>query len=228
MPVDVEVVAAAVAACPSVARLYGGRVSEVATYLPGRRVEGVKLGEEQLEVHVVAAWDVPLPQVADEVRGAATPVGGGLPVDVYIDDVDIPPALLGAEESPEESLPGSVGRAVPPPPGATLPGEVVEPSPGAPPPAVGLPGDPVLDPLATDPLTSESEADLLLSQTGPVPTRAQADPAADVLPGEITPDDPVLEDEVPGDVIPGEPVPLPSSEAPKKKRTSKKGGGGSR
>ena len=228
MPVDVEVVATVVAACPSVARLYGGRASEVATYLPGRRVEGVKLGEEQLEVHVVAAWDVPLPQVADEVRGAATPVGGGLPVDVYIDDVDIPPALLGVEEPPEQSIPDPGGQAFLPQPGATLPGEVVEPLPGAPPSVIGSPGDPLLDPSAPDPFTSATETDLLLSQTDPISSPVQADPAADVLPGEVTPDDPVLEDEVPGDVIPGEPVPPPSSGSPKKKRTSKKSGGGSR
>ncbi|MDQ3783746.1 MAG: hypothetical protein M3360_02520 [Actinomycetota bacterium] len=215
MSVDVEVIAALVAACPSVARLYGGFAAEVATYLPGRRVEGVRLGEDELEVHVVAAWDVPLPQVADEVREAAVPVGGGLPVAVFIDDVDIPPALLGADETPEDTQPDPVEQA------ALAPASVPFPDP--------LPGDPIVDPTATDQVTSEIQADLLLSQPGPSTPSVQGDPAADVLPGEITPDDPVLEDEVPGDVIPGEPVTPPaSSERPKKKRTPKKGAGGSK
>ena len=139
MPVDAEVIAAAVSACPSVARLYPGGVAEVATYLPGRRVEGVRLGEDQLEVHVVAAWDVPLPQVADEVRGAAAPVAGGLPVAVYIDDVDIPPALLGADEPPEDTLSGPAGQAALAPAGMPLPGDT-------------LPGNPIADPLAPDPV----------------------------------------------------------------------------
>ncbi|CAN5290919.1 hypothetical protein BH20ACT22_BH20ACT22_00420 [soil metagenome] len=213
MPADAEVIATVVAACPSVARLYPGRVAEVATYLPGRRVEGVRLAEDQLEVHVVAAWDVPLPHVADEVRGAAAPVAGGLPVAVYIDDVDIPPALLGADEPPEETLPDPVGQEALAPASMPLPGDT-------------LPGDPIPDPLAPDLVTSEIQDDLLLAEPGAAPS-VEGDPAADVLPGEILPDDPVLEDEVPGDVIPGEPVTPPaSSQPPKKKRTSKKRGTG--
>lgn len=225
MPVDVEVIAALVAACPSVARLYGGRAAEVATYLPGRRVEGVRLGEDELEVHVVAAWNVPLPKVADEVRGAAVPVGGGLPVAVYIDDVDIPPALFGVDDTPEDTQPDPVEQAALAPASVPLPGDTL---PGDP-----LPGDPILDPsatdpIATDPVTSEIQADLLLSQPGPATPSVQGDPA-DVLPGEILPDDPVLEDEVPGDVIPGEPVTPPvGSKRPKKKRTPKRDAGGSR
>ncbi|MBA3349282.1 MAG: hypothetical protein H0T12_01890 [Actinobacteria bacterium] len=244
MPADVEVVAAVVAACPSVARLYGGRAAEVATYLPGRRVEGVRFTEDELEVHVVAAWDVPLPEVADEVRGAAAPVGGGLPVAVFIDDVDIPPALLGADEPPEDSTSDPLAETSLAPPSAPLPGEVVvveessedtgltapvEPIPPSTLPEVPLTGDPVTDPLApdplaTDPVTSPVEADLLLAQPGPAPPPAPGDPVADVLPGEILPDDPVLEDEIAGDVIPGEPVPPPPPAIPtrpNKKRPSK-------
>ncbi|MBA2273399.1 MAG: hypothetical protein H0W21_05765 [Actinobacteria bacterium] len=225
---DAEVVASVVAACPSVARLYGGRAAEVATYLPGTRVEGVRLAEDELEVHVVAAWDVPLPQVADEVRSAAAPVGGGLPVAVFIDDVDIPPALLGADEPPEDTLADPMGLTAPAPPGATVPGEVIPPPPVPPPAGDALPGDP-MDPLGADPVDSEIQADLLLSQPEPATPSAQGDPAADVLPGEILPDDPVLEDEVPGDVIPGEPVTPPTGSGHRrKKRTSKKGAGGSR
>ncbi len=208
MPVDTEVIAAVVAACPSVARLYGGLAAEVATYLPGRRVEGVRLAENQLEVHVVAAWDVPLPQVADEIRGAAASEAGGLPVAVFIDDVDIPPALFGADEPPEDALSDPVGQAALAPASVPLPEDP-------------LPGDPIPDPLATDPETSEIQADLLLTQPGAA-ARAEGDPAADVLPGEILPDDPVLEDEVPGDVIPGEPATPPArSGRSKRKRTSK-------
>ena len=231
MPVDVEVIAAGVAACPSVARLYPGRAAELATYLPGRRVEGVRVADDQLEVHVVAAWDVPLPMVADEVRDIATPLSEGLPVSVYIDDVDIPAALLGAED------PGKEGRAeAPTQAGPPLPGDLsaAAPSPVAPattaPPEVPVspvPTDPLLDPVPPRPATPPG-----MLPTPPEPATSRpppGDPAADVLPGEVLPDDVVLEDEIPGDVIPGEPVtPPPTTKSSRGKRSSKRRSGGSK
>lgn len=237
MPVDVEVIAGVVGACPSVARLYPGRASEVATYLPGRRVEGVRVADDELEVHVVAAWDVPLPQVADEVRGAATPLSEGLAVAVYIDDVDVPAALFGIEEPPEEASeaaltaagaplpgdipvtdPGAAGLGATAPPGVPV-SSSVDPVPGIPVPSP--PVDPVLDPIATD-----TGPGMVPAPPEPaVPPTAPGDPAADVLPGEVLPDDVVLEDEVPGDVIPGEPVTPPPSPETKKKRSPKRSGG---
>lgn len=233
MPVDVEVIAGVVAACPSVARLYPGRASEVATYLPGRRVEGVRVADDELEVHVVAAWDVPLPQVADEVRGAATPLSEGLPVAVFIDDVDVPAALFGIEEPPEEASeaaltavaaplpgdipvtePGAAGLGATAPPG--VPVSSPEPVPGVPVPS------PPLDPL--DPIADPGAGMVPPPPEPGVPSTAPGDPAADVLPGEVLPDDVVLEDEVPGDVIPGEPVTPPPS-GTRKKRSPKRSGG---
>ena len=88
--VDPDEVAERTAGCRSVARLSAGLVGEVATYLPGRRVEGVRLAEDQIEVHVVARWGARVPDLAAEVRAAVGPVADGLPVDVYVDDVDVP------------------------------------------------------------------------------------------------------------------------------------------
>jgi hypothetical protein len=85
-------IAAATAACPSVARMSAGDVGEVATYLPGRRVEGVRMTDDGVEVHVVARWDVSLPAAADEIRDALKAVVGGAPVSVFIDDVETPEA----------------------------------------------------------------------------------------------------------------------------------------
>jgi hypothetical protein len=85
-------IAAATTACRSVARMSAGDLGEVATYLPGRRVEGVRMTDDGVEVHVVARWDVSLPAAADEIRDALKPVVGDLPVSVFIDDVDTPEA----------------------------------------------------------------------------------------------------------------------------------------
>lgn len=97
MPIDPDAVVAATLACPGVARMYPGVVGEVATYLPGRRVPGVRLPGHEVEVHVVARWGEPLPEIAERVRAAVRPLAAPLPVAVYVDDVDDPatPGLPG-------------------------------------------------------------------------------------------------------------------------------------
>ena len=94
--VDVDRVAAAVAACPAVARLTGG-TSGRGTYLPGRRVPGVVVRESAgpspatVEVHVVARYGPAMREVARQVRAALAALIPGSPVDVTIDDVDTGP-----------------------------------------------------------------------------------------------------------------------------------------
>lgn len=89
-PVDAEAVASAALACPDVAALSGGSMEEVATYLPGRRVSGVRVRGDALEVHVVARWGKPLPQIAEQVRASVVALAGGRPVTVAIEDVEVP------------------------------------------------------------------------------------------------------------------------------------------
>jgi hypothetical protein len=82
-----DAVAAAVAAAPGVSRLSGGHLGGVATYLPGRRVTGVVLREEDMEVHVIGRYGTPVGEIAAEVRQAAEPFAGGRPVHVIIEDL---------------------------------------------------------------------------------------------------------------------------------------------
>ena len=86
-PVPEEALAAAVIGCPDVAALSGGAFGEVATYLAGRRISGVRLLEDSIEIHVITRWGTPLPSVAEQVRAACAPFAGGRRVDVTIDDV---------------------------------------------------------------------------------------------------------------------------------------------
>lgn len=88
-PVDPDAVAAAALGCADVVALGGGPFGEVATYLPGRRVRGVRVAQGELQVHIVARWGPPLPEVADRVRLAVGPHSGGRPVTVVVDDVDL-------------------------------------------------------------------------------------------------------------------------------------------
>ena len=84
-----DAVATAVLACPSVVSLSGGRAGEIASYLPGRRVTGVRIDEGAVTVHVVAAYGPTCGQIADQVRQAVQAVVAGLPVVVGIDDLDL-------------------------------------------------------------------------------------------------------------------------------------------
>lgn len=86
-----EAVADAVAACPGVVRLGTGSTIEVATYLPGRRVHGVRMGDDGVEVHVVARPGTVLPALAEAIRGVVTAVVPAQIIDVYIDDLDTEP-----------------------------------------------------------------------------------------------------------------------------------------
>ncbi|MDP9419979.1 MAG: hypothetical protein M3P53_07510 [Actinomycetota bacterium] len=87
--IDVDAIATAVDACPSVVRRATGRGVEVASYLPGRRVEGIRTGDGRVEVHVEVRYGVPLPLAADEIRAAVVACTPGVDVDVVIADLDV-------------------------------------------------------------------------------------------------------------------------------------------
>jgi hypothetical protein len=79
-------VRAAALAVPGVVRLHGGVFGEVAVYLPGRLVSGVRLREDGTQVHVVVAMDAPVRDTAAAVQRAVAAVRPG-PVDVTVEDV---------------------------------------------------------------------------------------------------------------------------------------------
>jgi len=81
-----DAVAALVLAVPGVARLHPGRFGEVATYLPGRRVTGVKLTDDRVEVHVVIADDEPIRALAQQIHAAVAAVVT-VPVQVFVEDL---------------------------------------------------------------------------------------------------------------------------------------------
>jgi hypothetical protein len=96
---DPDAVAAAVLACPDVARLSrsvpGSHIDgvcadvETATYLPGRRVAGVRIRGDTLLVRVVCRYGPAMAELAERVRAA---VRGAAPdcgrIDVIIDDLE--------------------------------------------------------------------------------------------------------------------------------------------
>lgn len=84
-------VAAAVLAVPGVHDLHGGVLGEVATYLPGRRVNGVRLREDETHIHLVLSWDAPVAITTAAVRAQVAVIVPG-PIHVAVEDVSGPAA----------------------------------------------------------------------------------------------------------------------------------------
>lgn len=82
-----DLVAAAARSVPGVTDLHSGTFGEVGTYLPGRRVAGVRLGAQITEVHVVVTMGAAVLETAAAVRRAVAPLVD-TPVDVYVEDID--------------------------------------------------------------------------------------------------------------------------------------------
>jgi hypothetical protein len=89
--IDVDAVVAVVAGCAGVSALDGGRYGEVTTYLPGRAVPGVVVGDGRIRVQVRAAWDTEVPVLGTAITAALAQVAWNRPVDVMIADIDDPP-----------------------------------------------------------------------------------------------------------------------------------------
>lgn len=77
----------AVLACPGVVALNGGGLAPVATYLPGRRVAGVRLDEHRILVSVTVARGCKVPELAEQIRANLWSFAAGRPVDLHVADV---------------------------------------------------------------------------------------------------------------------------------------------
>lgn len=118
---DAERIAAAVLAVPGVVGLHDGAFGEIATYLPGRRVPGVRIdpegpagrtgwsggGSGRVEVYLVARYPEPIPALATTVRARLIRLVAGRAVDIYVEDYATGDA---ADEPPSAGLPPTVGR----------------------------------------------------------------------------------------------------------------------
>ena len=85
---DVDAIATAMLACSAVAGLHEGGTRAVATYLPGRRVVGIRLEERRVLVSVVLASGSSVRSLEAGVRTALAAHVGGRRVDVHVADVE--------------------------------------------------------------------------------------------------------------------------------------------
>lgn len=88
---DVSTVADTVAgiarAVAGVAGLHPGMFGEVATYLPGRRVTGVRIFDDRIDVHISVLRGAAVRETAADVRAAVAAALPGRPVDVTVEDI---------------------------------------------------------------------------------------------------------------------------------------------
>lgn len=89
---EADLVAAAVLSCPAVLSLHAGGTVQRSTYLPGRRVVGVRLATDRIEVAVVGRLGIPVHELVDQVNTVLAPLADGRPVDVHVADVQAAPA----------------------------------------------------------------------------------------------------------------------------------------
>ncbi len=77
---------AAVLAIPGVADMHDGMFGEIATYLPGRRVPGIQIRDQECHVYVALDFSADIHRTADAIRIIVEPMVGK-PVHVTIQDL---------------------------------------------------------------------------------------------------------------------------------------------
>lgn len=104
---DPDAIAAAVRACGTVVDLSGGLAGEAATYLPGRRVTGVRIDDRTVTVHVVARYGPSIAEIGAEVSRAVAPLAAGRQVAVAVEDLamvdeggSVPGVAVAADPGP--------------------------------------------------------------------------------------------------------------------------------
>jgi hypothetical protein len=99
--VDVDAVAAAVCRCSGVEGVLDGPPAAAATYLPGRRVDGVRVDSKAVAVQVRARWGYGVPEIAAQIQTATAPLTPGHRVDVIVADLGDPPPIATAKPTGE-------------------------------------------------------------------------------------------------------------------------------
>jgi hypothetical protein len=102
--VDLDAVHAAVNSCPGVARVGSGSVAALTTYLPGRRIPGIRINPDTVELEVIAEWDSNAANIGRAIQSVVTGLAGARRVDITITDIDLP-----GEQSSQDT-----GDALPP------------------------------------------------------------------------------------------------------------------
>ncbi len=86
---ELQALADRLAALPAIDRLTAGPHGTVALHRPGRRITGLRLVGDHLEIHVVLAAGYSVAEAAAQVAAATAPLIPASLVDLHVDDVAI-------------------------------------------------------------------------------------------------------------------------------------------
>lgn len=98
--VDLPTVESAILAVDGVAALHGGRHGTVASYLPGRRITGFRLADDEAHVHLAIYEGRDLAAVAEAVRAVVARLTGRDSRSVVITIEDLVPHTTSDQETP--------------------------------------------------------------------------------------------------------------------------------
>jgi hypothetical protein len=105
--IDVNDIQAAVLGCPGVAGLGSGTIGELATYLPGRRLPGIRVTPELVELEICAAWGPSAKLIAGQIWAALAAVVTDRPIEIVITDI-APPEMTPTAIAPPAMTPTAV------------------------------------------------------------------------------------------------------------------------
>ena len=88
---DPELIASTVLTCPAVDALAAGAPGGPATYLPGRRIDGVSVSDHTIAVQVRMSWGTTVSAVDRQIRAVLLPIAGGRRIDITVGDIAVPP-----------------------------------------------------------------------------------------------------------------------------------------
>jgi hypothetical protein len=88
--VDVDALHAAALACPGIAGVGSAEPGALATYLPGRRVTGIRVNPDSIELEVCTRWDASARQVGAALQTSLKEQADGRRIDVTIVDIELP------------------------------------------------------------------------------------------------------------------------------------------
>lgn len=96
-----ESIRTAVLATPGVAAMGGGRLVEAATYWVNRKVMGVVIHPDAIEVHIVVRYPegLPVTELDGRLRARLEPLAAGRRTDIVFEDLVIPHLVM-----PDETL----------------------------------------------------------------------------------------------------------------------------
>lgn len=103
---DPDRLAAAALACPDVVRVDAGTDVAITTYLPGRRVDGVRVRDADIAIGVVTRPGVTASQVGAQVLAAVRPLAAGRAVEVVVTDLDVTVPGLDRTDTAPTVVPG--------------------------------------------------------------------------------------------------------------------------